>query len=110
MQDVFSVKERTIIWIGLVFFCPWGFFCGKVSIPWLFKLGGGSGIAMVGFALAVARMNADRGLAMGLFNTTIYAGLSLLPIVAGLLTEVLSFEELFIVNGCVLAGTLLLRD
>lgn len=65
---------------------------------------------MVGFALAVARMNADRGLAMGLFNTTIYAGLSLLPIVAGFLTETLSLKELFLVNGCILTVALLLKN
>jgi ACDE family multidrug resistance protein len=85
------------------------FFAVKYPFLGFSSLGGGSGIAMVGFALAVAKMNADRGLAMGLFTTTMYAGLSLLPIVAGLLTQTLSFEEIFIVNGCILAGTLLLR-
>lgn len=106
----FSVKERTIIWIGLVFSAFGAFFAIKYPFLGFSSLGGGSGIAMVGFALAVARMDADRGLAMGLFNTTIYAGLSLLPIVAGLLIEILSFEKLFIANSCILAGTLLLRD
>lgn len=106
----FSVKEKNIIRIGLTFSVLGAFFAVKYPFLGFSSLGGGSGIAMVGFALAVAKMNADRGLAMGLFNTTIYAGLSLLPIAAGLLTEVMSFEELFIVNGCILAGTLLLKD
>lgn len=106
----FRVKEKVIIRIGLAFSVLGAFFAVKYPFLGFSSLGGGSGIAMVGFALAVARMDADRGLSMGLFNTTIYAGLSLLPIAAGLLTGVLSFEELFIVNGCVLAGTLLLKD
>lgn len=106
----FSVREKIIIRIGLTFSVLGAFFAVKYPFLGFSSLGGGSGIAMVGFALAVARMDADRGLAMGLFNTTIYAGLSLLPIAAGLLTEVMSFEELFIINGCILAGTLLLKD
>ncbi|MCC4772118.1 MFS transporter [Methanosarcina sp. DH2] len=106
----FVVKEKTVIWIGLVFSALGAFFAINHPFLGFSSLGGGSGIAMVGFALAVARMDADRGLAMGLFNTTIYAGLSLLPIAAGLLTEVLTFEKLFIANGCILAGTLLLKD
>jgi MFS family permease len=55
-------------------------------------------------------MNAYRGLSMGLFNTTIYAGLSFAPIIAGLFTGIMSFEKLFIVNGCILAGALILRE
>jgi MFS transporter, ACDE family, multidrug resistance protein len=106
----FSVKEKTIIWMGLAFSTLGAFFAIEYPFLGFSILGGGSGIAMVGLALAVARMDADKGLAMGLFNTTIYAGLSLIPIAAGLLTEVLSFEKLFIANGCILAGTLLLKD
>ena len=106
----FRVKEKAIIWIGLFFSALGALFAIKYPFLGFSSLGGGSGIAMVGFALAVARMEADRGLAMGLFNTTIYAGLSLLPIAAGLLTGVMSFEKIFAANCCILAGTLLLKD
>ncbi|MDM7918075.1 MAG: MFS transporter [Methanosarcina sp.] len=106
----FSVNEKTVIRIGLAFSVLGAFFAVKYPFLGFSSLGGGSGIAMVGFALAVAGMDADRGLSMGLFNTTIYAGLSLLPIVAGLLAEVLSLEKLFLANGFILAGTLLLKD
>ena len=106
----FKVKEKTIIRIGLAFSALGAFFAIKYPFFGFSSLGGGSGVAMVGFALAVARMNADRGLAMGLFNTTIYAGLSLLPIVAGFLTETLSLKELFLVNGCILTVALLLKN
>jgi ACDE family multidrug resistance protein len=106
----FRVKEKTIIRIGLSFSALGALFAIKYPFLGFSSLGGGSGIAMVGFALAVARMDADKGLAMGLFNTTIYAGLSLLPIAAGLLTGILSFEKIFVATGCILAGTLLLEN
>ena len=106
----FRVKEKAIIRIGLSFSALGALFA--INYPFLGfpSLGGGAGIAMVGFALAVARMDADRGLTMGLFNTTIYAGLSLLPIAAGLLTGILSFETIFIATGCILVGALLLKN
>ncbi|AKB17693.1 MFS transporter [Methanosarcina sp. WWM596] len=106
----FMVKETAIIWIGLSFSALGALFATKYPFLGFSILGGGSGIAMVGFALAVARMDADRGLAMGLFNTTIYAGLSLFPIASGLLIGTFSFEEIFVANGCILAGALLLKD
>jgi len=106
----FKIKEKAIIWIGLSFSALGALFAIKYPFLGFSSLGGGSGIAMVGFALAVARMDADRGLAMGLFNTTIYAGLSLLPIAAGIFTGFLSFEKIFVANGCILAGALLLKD
>jgi hypothetical protein len=50
------------------------------------------------------------GLVMGLFNATTYAGLSIVPIIAGLFTDILSFENLFIENGFILAGALILKE
>jgi MFS transporter, ACDE family, multidrug resistance protein len=47
---------------------------------------------------------------MGLFNTTIFAGLSLVPIVAGIFTGFLSFENIFIANGFILAGALMFKE
>ncbi|AKB38207.1 Multidrug resistance protein B [Methanosarcina siciliae C2J] len=106
----FRIKEKVIIGIGLSFSALGALFAIKYPFLGFSSIGGGSGIAMVGFALAVARMDAYRGLAMGLFNTTVYAGLSLLPIAAGFLTGFLSFEEIFAINGFILAGALLLKD
>lgn len=100
----FSIGERTMIRIGIAFSALGAFLAIQYPFPGFSCLGGGSGIAIVGFSLAFARMDIDRGLAMGLFNTTIYAGLSLAPITAGLFTGVLSLEEIFLANGCILTG------
>lgn len=106
----FKVKEKTLIRIGLGFSALGSLSAIKYPLLGFSSLGGGSGVATVGFALAVARMNADRGLAMGFFNTTIYAGLSLAPIIAGIFTEFVSFEKLFIANGCILVVALILKN
>ncbi|NLN43820.1 MAG: MFS transporter, partial [Methanosarcina sp.] len=106
----FKVKEKALIRIGIGFSALGALSAIKYPLLGFSSLGGGSGVATVGLALAVARMNADRGLVMGLFNTTIYAGLSLAPIIAGFFTDLLSFEKMFIANGCILAGALILKD
>jgi MFS transporter, ACDE family, multidrug resistance protein len=106
----FRVNEKTIIRIGVAFSIFGALFAIKYPFLGFSSLGGGSGLATVGYALAAARVNADRGLVMGLFNTTIYAGLSLVPIIAGIFTGFLSFENLFIANGFVLAGALVLKE
>jgi MFS family permease len=105
-----KVKEKTLIRVGIGFSALGALSAIKYPLLGFSSIGGGSGVATVGFALAVARMNANRGLVMGLFNTTIYAGLSVAPIIAGLFTDFLSFEKLFIANGFILAGALILKE
>lgn len=106
----FKVKEEALIRLGIGFSAFGALSAIKYPLLGFSSLGGGSGIATVGLALAVARMNTNKGLVMGLFNTTIYAGLSLAPIIAGFFTDFLSFEKMFIANGCILAGALILKD
>ena len=53
----FKVKEKTLIRIGIVFSILGALFAIKYPLLGFSSLGGGSGIATVGFALAVARMN-----------------------------------------------------
>jgi len=106
----FIVKEKNMIRIGMTFSTLGAFLVIKYPFLGFSSMGGGSGIAMVGFALAVARMKSEKGLIMGLFNTTIYVGLSFAPIIAGLFTSFLSFEKIFIANGCILGVALVLKD
>lgn len=106
----FNVREDTLIQIGIAFSVFGAISAIRYPFLGFSSLGGGSGIATVGFVLLAARINVDRGLVMGFLNTTIYAGLSFVPIIAGFFTGFLSFEELFIANGCILAGTFILKN
>lgn len=106
----FRVNEKTIIRIGIAFSTFGALFAIKYPFLGFSSLGGGSGLATVGYALAAARISADKGLVMGLFNTTIYAGLSLVPIIAGVFAGFLTFENLFLANGFILAGALVLKE
>ncbi len=106
----YSIGEKTMIRIGIAFSALGAFLAIQYPLPGFSCLGGGSGIAIVGFSLAFARMDIDRGLAMGLFNTTIYAGLSLAPIIAGLFTGILNLEEIFLANSCILTGAFFLKE
>jgi len=106
----FSVGEGTMVRIGIAFAALGAFLAIQYPFSGFACLGGGSGIAIVGFSLAFARMDIDRGLAMGLFNTTIYAGLSLAPIAAGLFTGFLSLGEILLANGCILTGAFFLKE
>lgn len=106
----FSIGEGSMVRIGIAFSALGAILAIHYPFLGFSCLGGGSGIAIVGFSLAFARMDIDRGLAMGLFNTTIYAGLSLAPIAAGLFTGILNLEEIFLANGCILAGAFFLKE
>jgi MFS family permease len=73
-------------------------------------IGAGSGTGMVGLPLAVANMKIQRGLAMGIFNTCTYAGIGMMPILAGVFLGILGFEVIFAACAIVLLLSLLAKD
>lgn len=79
-------------------------------LPGFALLGTGSGAAMIGLPVAVAHMRIPRGLAMGIFNTYTYAGMGLMPVIAGILLLFSGFEIVFAVCAIVLLLSLSLRD
>jgi MFS family permease len=79
-------------------------------LPGFALIGAGSGTGMVGLPLAVANMKIQRGLAMGIFNTCIYAGIGLMPVFAGVFLGILGFEAIFAACAIVLLLSLLARD
>ncbi|MBC7086392.1 MAG: MFS transporter [Methanomethylovorans sp.] len=58
-------------------------------------IGIGSGIGMVGLPVAVSFMQSNKGLLMGIFNTYTYAGMGLMPIIAGSLIPYFGFRSVF---------------
>ncbi|WP_319507360.1 MFS transporter [uncultured Methanolobus sp.] len=73
-------------------------------------IGVGTGTGMVGLPLAVTNMRIQRGLAMGIFNTCIYAGIGLMPVFAGVFLGILGFEAIFAAFAILLLLSLLIKD
>lgn len=71
-------------------------------------IGAGGGIAIVGLISATAKISSS-GFAMGLFNTAIYAGLGLGPILGGLFLGALDYETLFFGSAFILLSTLYVK-
>ncbi|RQD80249.1 MFS transporter, partial [Methanosalsum natronophilum] len=94
-----SYDYRSLIYTGLFFTGIGAIISINYPIIGFSVLGAGSGIGMVGLPVAVSKMKVPRGLSMGLFNTATYGGLALLPIFAGFFISILSFEQIFLING-----------
>lgn len=73
-------------------------------------IGMGSGLAMLGLPVAVANTNIDRGLAMGMFNTSTYAGMGLMPLIAGLFISSIGFEKVMVACAIIVLSSLLFKD
>ncbi|WP_440952128.1 MFS transporter [Methanococcoides sp. FTZ1] len=72
-------------------------------------MGCGSGILFLGLPLAITAMKVEHGMAMGIYNTCIYAGLALMPLIAGIFAGVLEIETIFIATGLLLGATVVLN-
>jgi MFS family permease len=65
----------------LAFFSPWGFAV----------LGALAGIVMIAQMAILAREQEHQGIVMGLFSTTSYLGMAILPFIAGIFTDMAGF-------------------
>jgi len=72
-------------------------------------MGIGSGALLLGLPLAITTMRIEHGIAMGIYNTCIYAGLALMPLIAGAFTGAFEIETLFIATGLLLGATVMLN-
>jgi MFS family permease len=66
----------------------------KAPLLAFFLIGAGGGAAVIGLVAAVSRISSS-GVAMGLFNTGIYAGLGLIPVFGSLFIGPLGYETVF---------------
>lgn len=73
-------------------------------------IGIGSGIGLIGLPVAVSLMHNNRGILMGVFNTYTYAGMGLMPIIAGALISGLSFRFVFVLCSLVLCIPIFMAD
>ncbi|MGM0771367.1 MAG: MFS transporter [Halobacteriota archaeon] len=67
----------------------------------------GSGMIILGLPLAITNMNIEHGIAMGVYNTCIYAGLALMPLIAGAFTGIFDIVTIFVATGLLFGTTLL---
>lgn len=105
-----DLKYNTMIWAGTVIAVLGTLVAIHHPIAGFTLIGIGSGTGMIGLPVAVSHMNIERGLAMGIFNTYIYAGLGLLPVLTGIFLGILGFETIFIISAAFLFLSLFLRN
>lgn len=85
---------KNIVRTGIILAAAGIFLSVKLPLLAFFLIGAGGGAAVVGLITAVSRTNSS-GFAMGLFNTGIYAGLGLGPVLGSFFLGPLSYETLF---------------
>lgn len=100
----------TMIRSGLFLAALGTIFAAYYPIPGFILVGIGSGIGLIGLPVAVSFMQSNRGLLMGIFNTYTYAGMGLMPIIAGTLIPGLGFRLVFFLCGFALCLPIFMKN
>ena len=103
-----SINSKNTVRIGITLAAAGIFFSVKLPLLAFFLIGAGGGAAMVGLIMTVSRINSS-GFSMGLFNTGIYAGLGLGPILGSFFLELLGYETVFFGSAFVLLTVLFVK-
>ena len=90
-----SINSRNIVRTGIILAAAGIFLSVKLPLLAFFLIGAGGGTAIVGLITAVSKISSS-GFAMGLFNTGIYAGLGLGPVLGSFFLEPLGYETVFL--------------
>ncbi len=101
-------KNKNIVRAGIILAAAGILFSLKAPLLAFFLIGAGGGVAVVGLIAAVSRISSS-GIAMGLLNTGIYAGLGLIPVFGSLFIEPLGYETVFLGSALVLLTALGLK-
>jgi MFS family permease len=83
-----AIRASAVLMAGavlLTFFTPWGF----IPVGFL------AGVVMIGQLNFLARVEPRQGAVMGLFNVASYGGMTLLPFIAGVVAQEVSFFAAF---------------
>jgi MFS family permease len=88
--------------VFLAFFSPWGFAV----------LGALAGIVMIAQMAILAKEQEHQGVVMGLFSTTSYLGMAILPFFAGIFTDMAGFFLAFTLTAfsALLVALIMRRD
>lgn len=103
-----SLNSKKIVKIGISLAAAGIFLSVKLPLLAFFLIGAGGGAAVVGLIMAVSRISSS-GFAMGLFNTGIYAGLGLGPVLGSFFLEPFGYETVFFGSAIVLLALFLVK-
>ena len=103
-----KVKNKNIVRTGIILAAAGILLSLKAPLLAFFLIGAGGGVAVIGLVAAVSRISSS-GIAMGLFNTGIYAGLGMIPVFGSLFIEPLGYETVFLGSALVLLTILGLK-
>lgn len=103
-----KVSSKNIVRVGIILASTGIFLSIKMPVLAFTLIGAGGGIAVVGLITAVSKINSS-GFTMGFFNTGIYAGLGLGPIIGSFFLESYGYESVFLGSGLLLLTTLFVK-
>lgn len=103
-----KVKNENIVRAGIILAASGILLSLKAPLLAFFLIGAGGGTAVIGLVAAVSRISSS-GIAMGLFNTGIYAGLGMIPVFGSLFIGYLGYETVFLGSALVLLAVLGLK-
>jgi MFS family permease len=96
-----NINYKNIVRTGIIFAVAGIILSVKLPLLAFFLIGAGGGTAVVGLITAVSRISSS-GFVMGLFNTGIYAGLGLGPVIGIFFLEPFGYETVFFGSAIIL--------
>ncbi|MBP2029586.1 MFS family permease [Methanohalophilus levihalophilus] len=100
------LKNLDLVRIGLIVAAIGTFLAISMPFSGFILLGLGSGFAMVGLPTILSYLSNERGIIMGVYSTCSYAGLAIVPVIAGLFIVYPGFEFVFTVTALILFATI----
>ena len=103
-----SIDSKNIVRLSIILAAGGIFLSVKMPLLAFFLIGAGGGTTVVGLITTVSKISSS-GFVMGLFNTGIYAGLGLGPVLGSFFLEPLGYETVFIVSSVALLTVLFVK-
>jgi len=105
-----NINYREMIKYGIIIASLGTLISIKYPLIGFTLIGVGTGAGMIGLPIAVTHMNIKKGVAMGFFNTSTYAGLGIMPILLGFFLNTLGFQLLFAISALILFLSIFFKD
>jgi len=103
-----SINSKNIVRTGIILAAVGILLSVKLPFLAFILIGAGGGAAVVGLITAVSRISSS-GFVMGFFNTGIYAGLGLGPVLGSFFLEPLGYETVFFGSAVALLAVLFVK-